>query len=142
MNRDEKEYLFVFILIAIIFLLASLADTCYGQEFLQWRWSHEPILKNPDASGLHCIGSAYLAGTFENTMKWWKADLLALGLGLAWEVKDGLVPCERVGILGGEGFSVNDLKMDLLGIATHRLGVVAFNYIKYKKFSFKKVKEG
>jgi hypothetical protein len=39
MNRDEKDYLFVFILIAIIFLLASLADTCYGQEFLQWRWS-------------------------------------------------------------------------------------------------------
>jgi len=110
-----------------------------GQEYFQWRWSHEPILQNPDASGLHCLGSAFLAGSFDNSMKWYESDLITLGLGIGWEIKDGIIDYRYFGILGGEGFSWNDVKMDLSGILFHRIGVLVYNRIKYKVWNLNKI---
>ena len=36
--------------------------------------------------------------------------------GLLWEVKDGLLPWETAGALGGDGFSWRDLCANLLGM--------------------------
>ena len=132
---------FVFWAMIILFFLfaAFAANACYGQELFQWRWSHDPVMKNPDASGLHLIGSAYLAGTMDNTSQWWKSDLTIFTVGLLWEVKDGLLPWEKVGVLGGEGFSVNDLKMDISGLVIHRLGVLAYNRVKYHQWNLNKI---
>ena len=132
---------FVFWSMVVLFFLfvAFAADACYGQEFFQWRWSHDPVMKNPDASALHGLGSAFLSGSFDNSMKWYESDGLILVLGTVWEVKDALLPWERIGILGGEGFSVNDLKCDIAGIAIHRIGVLVYNWIKYKVWNLNKI---
>jgi len=123
----------------VVILLAFVTDRCHGQEMFEWRWSHDAILKNPDASGLHMVGSYSLAGSFDNTMKWWESDLLSIGFGVGWEVKDALIPWEKVGVLGGEGFSVNDIKMDLAGIVVHRIGVLVYNKWKYGLWKLDKV---
>ncbi|MCF7823033.1 MAG: hypothetical protein K9N35_02580 [Candidatus Marinimicrobia bacterium] len=86
-----------------------------------WRVSKEPIEFNLYASLSHAMGSAYIANVLEDHLVWWQADLTTLSLGLLWEIKDGYVPWEKAGFLGGEGFSSNDLKMDMLGIATNRV---------------------
>jgi len=93
----------------------------YSLNIGDWRVSREPVSFNMSASMTHMIGSAYLANSFEKTMPWWQADLTALSLGLIWEIKDGYVPWEKGGVLGGEGFSYNDLKMDFLGVVLNRV---------------------
>jgi len=124
MNRDEKDYLFVFILIAIIFLLASLADTCYGQEFLQWRWSHEPILKNPDASGLHCIGGIVFTILFGLMSRNLIIGAICSAIfWFLWEIKDGLIKWEDGYCTGwpihynwgGDGLSYKDMLVAWIG---------------------------
>lgn len=85
-----------------------------------WRTSDQPISFNLAASMSHVAGSAYLAIILEEHVDWWQADLLVLTAGFLWEVKDGYVPWEKAGALGGEGFSSNDLKMDILGITLNR----------------------
>jgi len=124
-------------------LLLLLCTTAFGDaEYGKWRWSDQPIMQMPDASAMHFTASLLLADKFSYTTTWWKADLMALGVGLVWEVKDGLVPYEKAGILGGEGFSTNDLIMDASGIIFNRVGSLIWNRIKYKKWSFGKVRGG
>lgn len=107
------------LLLIVIFVMV---ESLFSQEYLKWRWSDQPIMQMPDASFLHMVGSAYLAETLSKRMHPLKADLLTLSLGIAWEIKDGLIPYEEAGYLGAEGFSVNDLKMDIIGIIMNRLG--------------------
>jgi len=95
----------------------------------------------PDASALHMVGSMFLAGTFDNDRPWYDADMCAFALGYLWELKDGLIPYERAGLLGGEGFSWGDLQCDLIGVMTHRLGVLAWNRIKYHKWQLSDMKQ-
>ncbi len=131
-------------IILSLFLFVFLVDNCHcsdSPKYFKWRFSNQNVMQMPDASGLHLIGSAYLAGSFDNSMKWWEADLLSLGIGTAWEVKDALVPWERIGILGGEGFSWGDIQMDLTGIISHRLFVLFYNRYKYKIWSFNSQKK-
>jgi hypothetical protein len=78
-------------------------------------------MQNPDASCLHAIGSMALSNKFEDMkMKWWQADLLTLSIGAAWELKDAIMPYEHFGIIGGEGFSRNDLLCDFYGVLANR----------------------
>lgn len=98
---------------------------------LDFRWSNQPIDQNIDASALHLVGSAYLSSTLEDCgLKWYQADLISFGLGLTWEFKDGLMPYEKHGWIGGEGFSKNDLFCDLTGIVTNRLFHVVLRKIR------------
>lgn len=107
-------------------LIISLSGQSYVPEddpdinIGDWRVSKEPIEFNLDASIMHLAGSASLARILDNHLLWWQTDAITLSLGVLWEVKDGLVPWERVGAIGGEGFSPNDVKMDMLGIALNR----------------------
>ena len=90
--------------------------------FAKFRVSEQKIMDNPDASILHFVGSAYLSSSLEECgLKWYQADLITLGLGLSYEIKDGFVPYEKHGIIGGEGFSKNDLLCDFMGVVTNRL---------------------
>jgi len=100
-------------------------------SFAQFRVSYEPIWQNPDASVLHFVGSAFLATKLEDCgLKWWQADLITLGLGTAWEVKDGLLPYERFGYAGGEGFGRGDMICNLSGVVFNRLLRVAIKRIR------------
>lgn len=109
-------------------LLLLLIPTCL---FANFRWSEQKIMDNPDASALHFVGSAYLSNSLESCgLKWYQADLITLGLGLSYEVKDGFVPYEKYGIIGGEGFSKNDLLCDLMGVVTNRLFQIVIKKVK------------
>jgi len=121
-----KNILLLIVLGLIAFAGSAAAQTYVPEEDYSlrvgdWRVSKQPVSFNMSASLTHTIGSAYLANSFENFMPWWQADLAALSLGLLWEVKDGLVPWEAGGVIGGEGFSYNDFKMDLLGVLINRM---------------------
>ena len=135
MTQGRKDILFAYgvglVFVAILFLMWATNACADEPEYFKWRWSHQPIMQMPDASGLHFVGSAYLAGTFDNSLKWWQSDIQTLSYGVIWEIKDGLIPYERAGFIGGEGFSWNDILMDASGVITHRLGVVLWNRIKY-----------
>ncbi|MFH1320440.1 MAG: hypothetical protein ABII90_07295 [Bacteroidota bacterium] len=124
-----------------LLILICLFSISYGQEYFKWRWSESPITQNPDASGLHFVGSYTLAGSFDNSMPWWGSDLATLGLGTVWEIKDALIPWELIGFIGGEGFSWGDFYCDTGGIVLHRLGVLAFNRIKYRKWELNSIKK-
>lgn len=104
-------------LILILFLTVSLQ----AQEFGEWRISEDSMLKCADCTFGHGSASWIIADLLDDHMAWWKADLITLGAGIAWEVKDGYVPWEKYGVLGGEGFSRNDIYADLTGIIIHRI---------------------
>jgi len=107
-------------IIILITTLISLLLIC-NKAKAEFRFSDEKIFSNPDASMLHGVGSAYLTSSFEYLgVAWWKADLLTLGLGLTWEIKDGFLPYEQYGWIGGEGFSKNDLLCNLAGVVLNR----------------------
>ena len=115
-------------------LMIGLSFSAFAEtpKYFQWRWSDLDIGQMIDADGLHFVGSSYLAGVFDNTMPWWKADLATLGLGVGWEVKDALIPWELAGPIGGEGFSYKgDLILDASGIVFHRVCVLGWNRYKY-----------
>lgn len=96
-----------------------------------WRWSRSLVFTDPDADACHAVGSAYLASSMQAVgLKWWQADLAALSAGLTWEIKDGLVPWERYGWIGGEGFSAGDVVCNLTGIVTNRLFHILLNKVK------------
>lgn len=121
-----KNILLICVLFGLLFAgslkaIESGEPSDYSLQIGDWRTSHETLKFNMAASMTHFAGSAYIANILEERMDWWKADLATLSLGLLWEVKDGYVPWEQVGGLGGEGFSTNDFKMDLLGVALNRL---------------------
>ncbi|MFA5176640.1 MAG: hypothetical protein WC440_00645 [Candidatus Omnitrophota bacterium] len=137
--KDRTAYICFVIIVIMMIFMGFFVDKCPAQEYFQWRWSDQKVLDMPDASGLHLIGSGYMAGSFDNTGKWWKSDLTALAIGVAWEVKDGLIPYERAGILGGEGFSWGDIQMNLTGIVTHRIGVLIWNRWKYHRWNLNKI---
>ncbi len=40
----------------------------------------------------------------------------AIASGILWEMKDAVVPWEKYGWIGGDGFSVKDLIADIAGI--------------------------
>lgn len=58
----------------------------------------------------------------------WKYALLS---GFLWEIKDGLMPYEKYGEFGGEGFSSKDLIADAVGV------FIGYWIYKFGKWFFK-----
>ena len=126
--------------IAIITVLVLMVNQASAQDYFQWRWSDSKFMVTPEANTAHCIGSAFLADFIESRgMKWWQADLTAIGLGALWEVKDGLVPYEKVPVFGSEGFSMMDLKLDIAGVVLNR--VANYGIKQIVKYSRRKIKQ-
>lgn len=109
----------VIVFLIVLFVLNS---QVLSQELGQWRWSEQKFMEAPFDNSLH-FGTGILPNIFEYgfKMKWWQADLMAIGLGVLYEVKDGLCPYEIFGYWGGEGFSFMDLQNDIIGVGVNRL---------------------
>jgi len=111
----------------------------FSSLFAKFRMSDEAIMTNKDASALHFIGSAYLSSNLEHAgLRWWQADAAALLAGVSWEIKDGLLPYEKYGYFGGDGFSRNDIICDLAGIAANRILKESVKILKSKLLGKKK----
>ncbi len=108
----------------IIFTLTSfflLSSTLSAQNMV-WKFSNSKFDVTPEANTAHFVGSAFLADFLETKgMEWWKADLTAIGLGLAWEIKDGFVDYRSIPVFGAEGFSKMDIVSDIAGVVANRL---------------------
>jgi hypothetical protein len=85
--KDRTAYICFVIIVIMMIFMGFFVDKCPAQEYFQWRWSDQKVLDMPDASGLHLIGSGYMAGSFDNTGKWWKSDLTALAIGVLGKSK-------------------------------------------------------
>lgn len=79
----------------------------------------------------HGVGSYMLFNYFHHNRKMSnkKAFIYLMIAGTALEVKDALIPYEKHGKIGGEGFSGQDLVRD----ATGGLTAMLFNYITEKR---------
>ena len=88
---------------------------------MQWRWARDSWLSR---GGLvltydkleHFL--TYLGLTFIGF--WLRIDStipILLMIGILWEIKDALLPYEKVGFWGGDGFSWKDLMANIAGIA-------------------------
>lgn len=73
----------------------------------KWLSTQGTVLKHDKLE--HFFGSAGLALFFN---PW-----VVIGLGIAWEIKDGLMKWEKFGWWGGEGVSWKDLVADISGVA-------------------------
>ncbi|MCK4297461.1 MAG: hypothetical protein KAX28_12505 [Candidatus Marinimicrobia bacterium] len=131
----SKKLIPLFLLISLFsfFFSASLS----AQEYMQWRMSGCPLFceGQPYATEAHMLGSAYIADLLDYKMTWWQSDALIFGLGLTWEIKDALVPYEKAGAIGGEGFALNDVLANVIGITTHRLSILLWNRFVHGKWT-------
>lgn len=66
---------------------------------------------------LHLVTSAALFILCLLFFKVWDAVLVTLALGVLWEVKDAIMPYEKYGWWGGDGFSIKDIIFDVAGVA-------------------------
>lgn len=87
-----------------------------------WRWARDSFFK--PSGGLrrdkieHFAGSACLVSILRVYEVDEKPSVSSVvSAGFLWEVKDAVVPWERFGFWGGDGFSWRDLAADGLGIA-------------------------
>ena len=117
--RDRVLTLLSFLMTPLFILCLSTGDL-QAQDFFQWRRSYDNPNRCADCTFGHVTASYIIASELSDVMSWWKADLITLGIGTAYEIKDGYIPWEKVGILGGEGFSRWDITFDIVGILAHR----------------------
>ena len=92
-----------------------------GPQIGVFRISNDKPQECADCTFGHATASYIIADLFDGKIAWWKADLITLGIGVMWEVKDSFLPHEKVGLLGGEGFSKWDIVFDATGIVFHRV---------------------
>ena len=101
--------------IMVILLLTSIG---YTQTLGEWRWADDTSEFTMDKEA-HFVGSAG-AYFFFRHKGYTELESMeySLYLGLSKEVIDALLPWEKYGRWGGDGFSKYDLMYDILGILT------------------------
>ena len=84
----------------------------------QWRWANDSMEMTFDKEA-HLAASFGLYYMFKHKGFSDKESMVyTTTLGLTKETIDALLPYEKYGRMGGDGFSKNDLVYDLLGIGT------------------------
>ena len=88
----------------------------FSQEFGKWRWADDTAEFTMDKEA-HFVGSAGAYFFFRHKGYAEKQSILyTFYLGLGKECIDAILPWEKYGRWGGDGFSKYDLAYDLAGI--------------------------
>ena len=97
-------------------ILIIMVTLSFSQELGKWRWANDTAELTHDKEA-HFVGSAG-AYFFFRHKEYTAVESIALSfsLGLTKEVIDALVPWEKYGSWGGDGFSKYDLAYDIAGI--------------------------
>tara|TARA_B100000287_G_scaffold371544_1_gene369644 strand:+ start:152 stop:553 length:402 start_codon:yes stop_codon:yes gene_type:complete len=96
-----------------IILMVTLS---FSQEFGKWRWADDTAELTHDKEA-HFVGSAGAYFFFRHKEYTPTESILySFYLGLGKECIDALVPWEKYGAWGGDGFSKYDLYYDIAGI--------------------------
>jgi hypothetical protein len=99
----------------IILMVLSIG---YSQELGKWRWADDTSKFTFDKEA-HFVGSAGAYFFFRHKGYSEKESVLySLYLGVGKECIDALLPWEKYGKWGGDGFSKYDLYYDIAGIGT------------------------
>ena len=97
----------------IVLIMLSI---CFSQEFGKWRWADDTAEFTMDKEA-HFVGSAGAYFFFRHKGYTEKESVLySFYLGLGKECIDALLPWEKYGAWGGDGFSKYDLMYDIAGI--------------------------
>jgi hypothetical protein len=98
------------------YLIILLVTLTFSQEFGKWRWADDTAEFTMDKEA-HFVGSAG-AYFFFRHKEYNELESIrnAFFLGLAKECIDALLPWEKYGRWGGDGFSKYDLYYDIAGI--------------------------
>ena len=89
---------------------------CFSQEFGKWRWADDTAKFTMDKEA-HFVGSAGAYFFFKHKGYTDKESVLySFYLGLGKECIDAILPWEKYGRWGGDGFSKYDLAYDIAGI--------------------------
>ena len=93
-------------------------SVCFSQEFGKWRWADDTAEFTMDKEA-HFVGSAgaYFFFRHKNYTEM-ESVLYSFYLGLTKECIDAILPWEKYGRWGGDGFSKYDLAYDIAGIGT------------------------
>ncbi len=90
-------------------------------EIGQWRWQKEQLRFTHDKEA-HVAASAYIYTTLRyKGYSEWDSFKYTLALGILKETSDALLPYEKVGVIGGDGFSFADVGANLIGIGVSHL---------------------
>ena len=99
-------------------ILIIMVTLSFSQELGKWRWADDTAEFTMDKEA-HFVGSAGAYFFFRHKDYTAKQSVLySFYLGLGKECIDALLPWERYGRWGGDGFSKYDLYYDVLGIGT------------------------
>ena len=97
----------------IIMVLLMVITIGYPHE---WRWADDSMEMTFDKEA-HLAGSFGLYYMFKyKGFSDWESVLYTVTLGLTKETFDALIPWEKYGKIGGDGFSKYDLYYDIAGI--------------------------
>ena len=95
--------------IIMVLLITSLAHT-------EWRWANDTSEFTMDKEA-HLVGSFGLYYLFRHKeFNETQSILYSVSLGLLKETSDALLPYEKYGRMGGDGFSKYDLYYNIAGI--------------------------
>ena len=98
------------------YLILILVTLTFSQEFGKWRWADDTSEFTMDKEA-HFVGSAGAYFFFRHKGYAEKQSILyTFYLGLGKECIDAILPWEKYGRWGGDGFSKYDLAYDLGGI--------------------------
>ena len=88
----------------------------FSQELGHWRWADDTAEMTHDKEA-HLVGSFGLYYFFRHKdYTAVESIIYSVGLGLAKETIDAIVPWEEYGKWGGDGFSKYDLYYNVLGV--------------------------
>ena len=98
-----------------LFMILIVLSIGYSQE-LQWRWADDDMEFTMDKEA-HLVGSFGLYYLFRHKeFNETQSILFSLSIGLLKETSDALLPWEKYGAWGGDGFSKYDLYYNMAGI--------------------------
>ena len=102
----------------MLLILLIVLSIGYSQEFGKWRWADDSAEFTMDKEA-HFVGSAgaYFFFRHKNYTEM-ESVLYSFYLGLTKECIDAILPWEKYGRWGGDGFSKYDLAYDIAGIGT------------------------
>jgi uncharacterized protein YfiM (DUF2279 family) len=101
-------------LIVILSLIVINSNASVRVSNSSWDSKDGIVFKNDKIE--HLVGSSVMSELFLLYGKSKKDALVyTVAIGFAWEIKDALVPCERYGRIGGDGFCWKDFTADIAG---------------------------
>ena len=88
----------------------------FSQKLGEWRWANDTMELTHDKEA-HFVGSAGMYFFFKHKdYTTYESIKYTFYLGLTKEIIDAMLPWEKYGAWGGDGFSKNDLTYNVSGI--------------------------